>query len=128
MGRLPRLRVVGGQGSGKNALSESYEGSRGRGARGSRQAPNQKRFLRAAGGFTRTVILLAGAVLLGSAPRRGALSFDIAERLRHVHRVTNFGEGERLQRLVVRSGSNAAPGLLFGQCLIPCLGLPSGVI
>ena len=68
MRRLPRLRVVGSLGSGKNALSDWNGGPRGRGARGCQQVPTQKRILRASGGATGTVMLLAGAVLLGSAP------------------------------------------------------------
>ncbi len=68
MRRLPRLRVVGGQGSGKNALSEGYEGARGRGARGRQQVPIQKHILKTSGGSTGAIMLLAGAVLLGGAP------------------------------------------------------------
>ena len=68
MRRLPKLRVVGGQGSGKNALSEGYEGARGRGARGRQQVPIQKHILKTSGGSTGAIMLLAGAVLLGSAP------------------------------------------------------------
>lgn len=44
MRRLPRLRVVGGQGSGKNAVSDCYEGSRGRGVASNTKSRFRKAF------------------------------------------------------------------------------------